>query len=176
MSNIINLQRDQFHIVNLDPSADLAYPAGTAISTTVPQTSSGTVNQVRGFARATPGQAGPSAGNFAGIGVLMEYPTTDETPYRVKAYCGQSEAWVYVGYAPSSPTGSDNINSAVLLPMNYEFDDVLLLPVLGSAHPFFERAIAIGIAIGDQNTGNTEAIISVQKLSVAAPQYASAHS
>ena len=79
-----------------------------------------------------------------------------------------------VGYAPASPTGSDDvIDQPYFIPFNQgEFDDVIIVPKLLDADPNFGRALYIGVVFCPGTTvSSLPAIghISVQNLGIKPP-------
>lgn len=170
MSHLHNLQRDQFH--SDFAVQNLAYSTSSGLGTIINGNSDGTVYKDAKTARAT-GLATNVAGNWSSIGILMEPPAEESIPYRVKAYVntsGPKEWFVVAGEGPVSPTGTDDVINPVLsfpVGVDGKFDEVLLVPKSNNA-------VYIGIAVGESAGLRSTASISVQRLSVASPQFSSA--
>ena len=112
------------------------------------------------------------------IGVLMMPPEGDRVPYRIKASisCGVPDllAYIGIGYAPASPTGSgDSIDEPIWLPFDTMFDDTVIVEALDSGDGNYGRALAIALIAGADATGiSAESIVghlSVQNLGVKPP-------
>lgn len=177
---IINLLRDQLHV---DPGANQpGFSSQNAAGSTIKMNSSGIVNQTFGSVSLAAGSfiATSSASSWRGVGLLMSQPIIDATPYRVKArilvhnaYC-----WVFCGYAPASPTGTDDtITGVVAWPLGVSessiFDDIILFPAVPaqSALP-----LAFGIAAAGTGNANARYNLSVQNVAKTAPQFAASMS
>lgn len=116
------------------------------------------------------------------IGVYLEPPDQDNTPYRVfadlviNAQSGTIDnACVVVGYGPATPTGvNDVIDEPYILPFNQNrFDDCIMVPPLLSTDPNYGRPLFFGVGPLASNAIAglfTVAHISVQRLAVSAPQ------
>lgn len=119
------------------------------------------------------------------IGVFIQEPDGDNTPYRVKASAnvvGQSQddtdMAILVGYAPASITGTDDvIEDVYYIPFYGEFDDLIVVPTLVSGDPFYDRALCFGIAIQSEAGITTKRLLghlSVQRLATKPPTMAQA--
>lgn len=170
--NLVNLNRDLTHVGDIK-AAGYEFPAtGVAIGKSCwVQNSTFVMPDVNsclgGFT-----VAAPTAGNWSGIGCLIDGPRVDATPYRVKAHSAAEQAFLVVGHAPETPMGlSDVIENCIAIPFRGSLDEVVLLNV--EDNPTFEnRALCFAVAVGSGNT-LTVSSISVQKLSKAPPRYAS---
>lgn len=114
------------------------------------------------------------------IGVLIQQPEKDNHPYRVLA-SGNINGFdknlngfaIMVGYAPLSPTGSDDvIEDPYFIPFAEEFDGLIQVPHLVAGDTYFGRALAIGlVAIAGETVSAAHIYgqISVQNLGVKPP-------
>lgn len=175
MTHLSNLQRDQFHL-NLN-TVPLTYGAPGALGTTIKGNSDGIVSQ--DFSHAfTYGSVANTAGNWSSFGVLLAQPLVNAEfePYRVKAYIqGTTEGAVVIGYAPLAPSGTnDDIVVTKPFPITKSgiFDEVIRLK---TSVTYDGQPIYFGIAAGE-GTELAVAHISVQRMSVASPQYSSSTS
>ena len=187
MSSPKNIQRD-CHFVQPLTSGRVVFSTAVAIgSPTANMNSSGSASVDFASEQANQDSTKSIATNsLSCIGVLMNPPDADRVPYRVKA---RAIAWdvsirfaIVVGYAPASPSGSDDtIDEVVYLPFPFdgnEFDECLIIEALDSGDGNYGRAVAIGIAainvggstVNDYLVGH----ISVQNLSVRPPTMAQA--
>lgn len=165
--NLVNLQRDMLH-VDLDKTP-LGFGGSVLVGTTVSMKADGTVLEGHG------GQLGFDtvtnvAGNWSAVGLFMEPPTVNATPYRIKGYANiVNDAWCVIGIAPPTPvTGNNTLTNVSSFPIHGGiFDEVVLLDI-----PTAKEAIGFGIAVGEAATVPVQAYISVQKLSVAPPDSA----
>lgn len=126
---------------------------------------------------------GLTNGNVKVIGCYMKEPTGDNTPYRVIAgqeIVGQYDviysSFLVVGYAPASPTGTDDtIDQVFLIPFVSEFDGLLVVPPLDDSDANYGRALFIGVGVAcDANLSSQDimACISVQRLATTPPTLA----
>ena len=165
MSSPKNLQRDMMW---LDPSqATVVWP-----TTTSKINSSGVVNQDKGFQAWNAVTDGSAVDTM--IGVLMQQPTGENTAYRVKAMIQTGTVPLFrVGYMSGSITGTnDSIGNSVLIPcpgntQRWWIDEVVCLEATNGSDPVFFACRAPGTSISVQG------VISVQRLNVAPPRYAS---
>ena len=119
----------------------------------------------------------PAAGQWSAIGCLIKQPREDATGYRIKARCNKDGyTYLTVGFAPLAPDGNDTINKVHSFPFRYEFDDVLLIPYEDEQSAYSGRPIAIGIAVGQNASGETESYLSVQNMSLPSPQFSASMS
>ena len=170
--SIVNLNRDLVHVGDIK-STGYSFPAtGVPIGKTCWVQNSTFVMQDANSAQGGYTPAAPTAGNWTGIGCLIDGPRVDATPYRVKAYCAAAQAYLVIGHAPETPMGmSDEIQNCIAVPFKGQLDEVLLLNV--EDNPTFEnRALCFAVAVGE-GEASTVTHISVQKLSKAPPRYAS---
>lgn len=115
------------------------------------------------------------------VGVYMDPPRGDNTPYRVKAnltMVGMSgticNGAIVVGYAPASITGSDDIIDNVnIITFDQEpYDDVIMVPPLDSGDSNYGRPLFFGVAhLAGQAATNIYAFayLSVQNLAIKPP-------
>lgn len=114
------------------------------------------------------------------MGLYINGPIGDRTPYRVKATLKAggtapevSNALLAIGFAPSSITGSDDIIVLpVYIPFKEEFDDIIIVESQISGDTFFGRALAIAVVLQPSSTITTKSIyatLSVQNLGVKPP-------
>lgn len=180
MSHLNNLQRDQLH-VKKEVLAYTPVPTSAGIGLgQIPINASPEVEPSTGVVQMIALAPTHANGNWAGAGVYLDPPASDDTPYRVKGRirCSNAaayEVFVVVGYAPATITGSgDTVTVAISVPVNGEFDEVVLMPKLNSGDANFERPLAFVMAVGQASgTEKFDGYMSVQKLSTASPQYAS---
>lgn len=175
MSNLINLQRDMFHVKVPSEQSALVYSNETVLGqNSLNAKSDGVVYTDIGYAKSFDQQA-VTAGNWVSMGVVMQPPILEATPYRIKAYCNEGAA-VVIGYVVSAFTGNnDAVSDIMVFPLNGGvFDDIVLItpePVGGADD---DKPIYFGIAQGELSSqAGTLASISVQRMSVAPPQYSS---
>ena len=144
--------------------------------------SSGIVNQTFGTAFISNYTYAHQSGKWGGSCVLIKQPLVDATPYRVKiyVYCSteDTERYLIVGTAPAAPTGNDDlIENVYPIPFKSDsLDEVILIP--SPPVGFEDRALAIGLGLGAAGSGNAlvEAAMSVQNLSMPAPQFSASMS
>lgn len=119
-----------------------------------------------------------SANSKKAMGCYIYQPVADRVPYRIKAHMALAASGfrlaIAIGYAPASPTGSDDaISSARYIPFTGEFDDLILVPAQGSGDTYFGRALAVAIVWITSGTGITTAYfdghLSVQRLATKPP-------
>ena len=118
-----------------------------------------------------------AAASWKAIGCYMSQPGKDRVPYRVKAYAKSLSTLTNfilgIGYGPASITGTDDtITPFSGIPFGYAIDEVIMVPALPDGDPLEDRALAFGILLGEATGQLVYAHLSVQKLSVAAPQMA----
>ena len=181
MSAPKNIQRDGLW-TKPDSSEDLSFGASVLVSAAPQVNSDGAVHvdyaQAHSIRTATFTTSGVD--HCRCMGVLMQPPDGDNTPYRVKASAHiQSLAdyseWhaIVVGYAPASPTGSnDQVAQSYWIPFKKHFDDLIMVPALDSGDPNFGRALVIAVAMcpGPAITNYTaQAQLSVQNLGIKPP-------
>ena len=176
MTTLTNLDRDCFH-TTLKDTDELSFSTQSLISGgSVLLNSTGSVNDVFGSARSDHTTIpAVTAGNWRAIGVLMEEPLQDRVPYRVKLYTNSASGIVHlgIGYAPSSPTGSDDTIDPVAqfsVTNNY-LDEIFLIPALDSGDGDYGKALAFCGMITYNTADYCQVSLSVQKLDVGFPQY-----
>lgn len=177
-----NIRRDAIW-TNPRTSDDVLFGTESLLSDTSPlANSSGQVNARYGCVQSdVSSNVSITAARREIIGVLMNAPVADTTPYRIHASSSidGSSATVHassiiIGYAPASPTGTDDIIEDIYrIPFRtISFDNVVMVPALESGDTYFGRALFIGISI-DATVAivnvNVQAHISVQNLGVGAP-------
>ena len=182
---IINFLRDNLHTTP-GITAQTWAPTRISISSSIRMNSSGVVNQTSGMSHMPfVNLQGQGVSLWTGSGLLMDQPNVDATPYRVKAYAAADNAFCYLfcGYAPSSPTGVDDIITSVIAwPIGSvggisTFNDLILLPALDEQSPDFGKPIAFGVAVAMKSgTFSASYNISVQNLAKTAPQFAASMS
>ena len=176
----VNIQRDG-NWVKPETASNVAWSSQSALANTTFLMSGPTaVNVDKGTVQAAEGTYTVSAGNQEAIGVFMQAPVSDNTPYRVQAsgrvlgFKDYDEGWaIGIGYAPASITGSDDsIEDPMYIPFHRSFDGLIMVPALESGDTFYGRALAIalvnqaGLAMSSLHIkGN----LSVQNLAVKAP-------
>lgn len=171
---IINLQRDQLHVDNLVTPTN--FPAAVVKGASINVSGDPTVYQDVASAYAVGGSVTVAAGSWTGIGCYIQQPTLDSIPYRVKAYAGenQKEKYVFIGVGSLAPTGTgDTVNRVIAFPFRTHFDDCILYKVLDPQDAVYPNPVVIGVAFGEATTAQQDCFISVQRLGVAPPQYAS---
>lgn len=186
MSNLWNLLRDLNHA---NPGGyQPGFSTQNIMGSTIKMNSSAIVNQDIGSAFNPYYLSAAVSGNnyWRGAGLLMSAPVVDKTPYRIKAYCitRTAHGFVFAGYAPASPTGTnDTITSVVSWPISCidsnevgMFDEVVLMPGLQQGDPDFGKPIAFGIACQNNQNAVIRFNISVQNLAKTAPQFAASMS
>lgn len=135
------------------------------------------VDKANAYTRAT---ATIAAGTLEVIGVYMNPPEGDNTPYRVKASVvadgvGKTTTapMIVIGYGPASPTGSnDSIDEPYLIPFTEDCDDIFMVPALDSGDGNYGNPLFIGVgmmALSAISGLNVVAHISVQHMGVKPP-------
>ena len=186
--NLTNLLRDLTHVT---PGAGFIGLGSTVrtIGSQININTDGVVHQVSASnadGNIQAGQKGTTS-QWVGTGLYMSQPIVDATPYRVKAYVTTHlcEALVIVGYAPNTPTGTnDLITDIVSFPLtaagtteSAKFDEIILMPGLSESDPDYGKPIAIGLAfMSANNAAYVRWNISAQNLSKTAPQFAASMS
>lgn len=176
MTHLANLQRDQFHLRFTDLERSVfgaTYAKGRNINCQARAPVGDDYNTVL-IASASVTNA---AGNWSGVGCFIAPPFTDATPYRVKGYISSAatELFAFAGFGPATPvTGSNFLTEVVSFPIkDGKFDEIIKLPYIDEADPDYGLPICFGLAVGEASAAETDAVLSVQKLSVASPTYAS---
>lgn len=173
--NLTNLQRDQFHANLANDDIPLSTPK--TISSTILGNHSNNVQSAES-ARHCNDNPTVASGSWVSFGNIMEgnRGSTEREAYRIKAHAiGVKEMWVVIGTLPASPTGTDDLVSKVqAFPMgNGSLDEVIRLKIAsGDVGLPMYFGIAFGEATGDLCSG----AISVQRMAIAAPTYASSMS
>lgn len=176
----VNVQRDGYY-THPDENVDVQTWSSTRVfgAYEARSNSDGTTYYDFGFAQGDP-EAGYSitANQYIAVGVIMQGPTGDRTPYRVQAYCDIMEetystykGLVIVGWAPSSPTGSDDqIEQARYFPFVGKFDELLIIEPHETTYA--NRALYFAVAAyspGGVTSKNIAGSISVQNMGVKPP-------
>jgi hypothetical protein len=161
MTNLVNLQRDQLWLP--DANTSLTWPTVSNGAN-----SDGVVYQDVGMAYIW-ATTDASATN-ARCGVMMQQPTGENTPYRVKIYSNQN-VYVMFAYCTTTTGTNDTIYKQKGLHIagtqGEVFDEVVNIEASSGSDPLF---------IGVQALSTSQfinAVISVQRLNVATPTFAS---
>ena len=106
---IKNVQRDAIYIEPLTSGKDVFSTAQTIITTSAKGSGPAAINVDYGFVEQDNATTITCAvGSQRCLGVYMQPPIGDRTPYRVKAYCtALSIGSIVVGYGPSTPRDRD---------------------------------------------------------------------
>lgn len=186
--NLVNLLRDQTFC---SPGTAQVSPGATttAISTnTVTINSDGVVNQTNGFVwGADQRLTATSFTTWYGVGLMMQYPIVDATPYRLKGYVSARDciASFFLGYAPSSPTGTgDLITKIIASPLTSfdmqehgKIDDIVTIPSLPESDPDYGKPIAFGFAfVNPTSNAILHYSLQVQNMANTSPQFAASMS
>ena len=179
--SITNLLRDQRHIKLGQAQPGFAF-FSTLAGGNVYANSSGIVNQTYGSSDFV--QSGMSSAGWYGSAVLMSQPVVDATPYRVRlnAQVTSAELSLFIGYAPSAPTGiADIFTKSVIIPIGLggsgKFDEVVLLPGVDEFSIDYQKAIGFGIVLSKAAGQDYASFhISVQNLAKTAPTFAASMS
>ena len=179
MTNLINLQRDQFHA---DPeSAERVAGNGTPVAkgSNLNINAPATVFSSEGACFSLGNVDTLLTGEWAGFGVHMEPPRLDSTPYRVHGYAyGPPELYVVIGYAPLAPTGvNDPLTKCIGIPIKDGWiDEIFLVPAItDDQHVDFGKPVSFALAFGETSS-ICEGAISVQNMAKASPTFASSSS
>ena len=173
--SIVNIDRDGFWST-LHAADEIAFSTEGLISAgSIKLNSDGTVYDEYGTARADHDTVPTvTAANWRAVGCLMTPPQDETVPYRVKVNANSTNfvAHLGIGYAPASPTGSDDVISDVaVFHVQNELDGLFMIPALDSGHADYGKALAFCYII----TYNTGAYgvggISVQRLGTAPPPF-----
>lgn len=175
---IVNLQRDMIYS---EPSASLLTFATKSAKGKTILCNGATVYQNSGQATALGATLTAAAGQWAGLGLFISPPTVDNVPYRVKAnvFSAGPEVYLFYGYAPASPTGTDDLITnvtAYALSGTLEFDDCILVPALPAGDPDLGKPLCFGVAHGEAASGWVDVALSVLNMATAPPQYSSSSS
>lgn len=173
--SVINIARDAIW-TELKDASDLSWSADVALGSSFQMSSDGVVYDVTAFAK-TKNIVSVTVG-YRSIGVLMKQPSVDTQPFRIKACtnAGATICGIGIGYAPASPTGSnDVITPFVYIPSDGQFDEVVMVPALPKGDALEDRAIAVAVLMNFASAGaDTYAHLSVQRLGVKPPMFAKA--
>ena len=149
-----NIQRDGYW-VNPKTSSDIGWSNDTALTSTAPVANLLTTKQTaKACVQSNATAVTQAIDTQKIIGVLMQEPIADNTPYRIQAgacVVGQSHTIdnfaIVIGYAPASPTGTnDTIEDPFYIPFRHSFDGMVIVPHLESGDTYFGRALFVGIA------------------------------
>jgi hypothetical protein len=173
-----NIQRDGVY-VDLDVSESVAFSSNLALTSTDLYINGPAAVQVDvARVQATPNVVtNVTASNRKAIGCYIQAPIGDRTPYRVKAFAeganGYSGFGIAVGYAPPSPTGSDDqIVEPVYFPFFKTFDDLIFIEPEAEGDTYEDRALCFALVIQGNASGVADyifAYLSVQNLGVKPP-------
>ena len=173
MTHLANLQRDQFH-VNAQNSL-LTLSSASTVGQSVLANHSNNVQLDASGRGLLSTSITTAAGSWRSFGNIIQGNRTgdERESYRFKAYAtGIKEMWAVLGFLPASPTGTDDAVSKVqAFPMeNGYFDEVIMLKIneIDLGLPMF-----FGVAFGESTSSLLSAYVSVQRMSIAPPQYAS---
>lgn len=185
---LVNLLRDMHHT---DPETADGFGFGSAADMRDKEafmSGPGLVFQTKGTAMMVRRQAAAGGTyDWRTAGLLMSPPLVDDTPYRVKMYCGFQNAmcFFFTGYGPMDPDGNnDLITGCTAVPLSpylehgsAVFDDIVNIPGRPPGHPDYNKPIAfgMGVALGGANHLGWFHL-SVQNLSKTAPQFAASMS
>ena len=114
-----------------------------------------------------------SANHFTSIGGYIRQPESETVPYRVKACANPTYqiCAVGIGYAPATPTGTDDeIDPVAIFPFEDCFDELFMIPALDSGDSLYGRSLAFAL-ICYYSAGFLSGGISVQRLATAPPQF-----
>lgn len=125
-------------------------------------------------------QVSVTVANQKAVGVFMQQPIGDNTPYRIHAACNVSgvartntNTCIGIGYGPATLTGaSDTIVDPYYLPFYETFDGLVMIPSLPAGDPLEDRALCFAICLRGGFAIQSEYVtahISVQRLSVKPP-------
>ena len=173
MSNLHNLQRDQFHLENLKTVTNQSYSTGVAMSRNINASADPTVYQDATQAQNLSNSISVTAGQWRAAGCYVKQPAVEKTPYRVKAYANpKDETFVVVGISQAQTGTDDAVTNVVAFPFQGTFDEVFLITDLPSNNSDFGKPLFFGIA---QAGGSTKGdmTISIQNMSIASPTYTS---
>jgi hypothetical protein len=166
--NLTNIDRDSFWVPSLYFSEKLGFSTSANQMVTT-----GVVNQ--GFAGCESDSTAIATASFTAVGVLMQQPVDDYTPYRIKARCqAGKDSYVLIGYAPASPTGDDAWTQGNYFAFDGEFDDIVNINPEGVGDTYYGRALMIGVAMASENGNVVRARLSVQDLGVSPGPFAKA--
>ena len=171
--SLTNIHRDCFHLelksAEVSLSSDFLFTAPPTVNST------GIVNDGPVASETSDRDVAVTvaANSYKAMGVLMKPPLVDRTPYRVKARGhGGLVNMLLVGYAPASPTGSnDTLDRWNYQSFGFEYDDIIMLPALESTDAMYGRPIFFGVAVPFVSASHIQVDVSVQKLSIAPPQF-----
>lgn len=176
MSSPKNIQRDGI-FTDLEATHYNWATATTTTGDTVKVNGDPSVYVDKAFVKSDRGATcAPSATTLQAIGCFIQQPIGDRTPYRVKVSCpiadADGKAFIVIGYAPASPSGSDDIlaaNENALIPFENTFDDLIIIPSLPEGDALEDRALCFGIAVTGAFSEQLPAHLSVQNLGVKPP-------
>ena len=176
-----NIQRDGIWCL---PKTSAIQPWSTAFlvgAATGLMSGPAAVNPDVGFVQSshTDGQS-LSINELVAIGVYLDPPQDDSTPYRVKASVFlmaenaiESNGVLMLGYGPASPTGTDDvIDEPYYIPFGQKLDELLLVQTLDSSDPNYGRPLAFAVCATSGSTTTNQDIlahISVQNLGTKPP-------
>lgn len=185
MGSANNIQRDGIWI-KPNTASDLTWPTPTLHTATEKLANAdSTVYDRSAQFHTGMGALALNGGYSETVGCYIKQPLVDNTPYRVIASAeviGQQDniysTFLTIGYAPSSPTGTDDsIEECYSIPFKGCFDGLIMVPNLSSGDTFYGRALFIGVSIGvDANLSGQYGLCagSVQRLATSPPTLAQA--
>jgi hypothetical protein len=158
--NLKNISRDSFWIKSMAQADRIGFSTDNV---NITFNSSGTVNAVsEGIV--TVGNS--SGSNKRGVGIMMDPPTEEIVPYRVKVRTGEA-AQLAIGYAPVTPSGTDDlITEPLVIKFSGYLDEIFMIPY-NSSYP--GRALVFAIIAEAQTLYYCG--MSVQKLDVVPNQF-----
>jgi hypothetical protein len=157
MTNLVNLQRDQLWLDNTLGSITFPSIGGNA-------NSDGIVYNDIAY-----GQINSNSGSVVGyVGVMIQQPDGENTPYRVKIHHNGAADRVAIGYATTQTGTNDSLTQVRIIPNDGIFDEVVNIAASSGSNPLF-----IGLYCSQTSTMH-HGIISVQRLNVAPPSYQAA--
>ena len=153
---------------NLDRDMHWIEPGSGSISwptTSGTLNSSGVVNQDVGYAYSSATTHSSATGTY--VGVMIQQPTGEATPYRVKMR-SNTNTFLAIGYATTQTGSDDTVSNVQLLPFNNnQVDDIFVIVESSPTSPVF-----FGLRTPGTSTSVTFQI-SVQRLNITPPRYAS---
>lgn len=177
MSAPKNIQRDGWY---LDPNGtEYSFPTAVSIagSPVMSGPSAAAVDYAEAANNAVSGVT-IGADKESAIGVLMDPPSVDRVPYRIKASVeipnvGDPKTFICIGYAPASPTGSgDVITGARYIHFTEDFDDLVIVEPEKEGETYYGRALVIALLLRAENAFTDKKVVarlSVQSLAVKPP-------
>jgi hypothetical protein len=116
-----------------------------------------------------------TAANWRAVGGMLPAPENEPAAYRVKTAMNHVNQVLHlgIGYAPASPTGSDDlVEELAVFPLLHNENNLFMIEPLDSSHALYGRALYFALIISSNTSYFTFGGMSVQRLSTRAPQYA----